>query len=175
MKRILLAAVALMSLAVFNPAHARSNTIADVVTKANGFDTLQFALETAGLLHLLDGHQKFTLFAPTDEAFQDLADALTGGDVLALATALVNADLLDDVLAYHVAENKRSPRNILKSGTITAVSGQELTTGVNNEGLFVQGINNASPSSIVVKGIWTRNGIVYPIDQVLINIDPADL
>ena len=160
----------------YNKRDVYNSSIADIVVNSNGFDTLQFALETAGLVDLLDGKDKYTVFAPTDEAFQKLADVLTDGDVTALATALVNADLLDDVLAYHVVNYKRSPGNILKSGTLNALSGQKLETGVDNNGLYIKGVNNERPTNFVVdKGINASNGKIYPIDQVLINIDPAVL
>lgn len=156
-------------------AQARNNTIADIVSDTHGFDTLQFALETAGLIDALDGHQRFTVFAPTDEAFQNLADVLTGGDVLALATALVEADLLDDVLTYHAVNYKRSLRSLLQQGDAHALSGQTLKFGINNNGAYVQGINNQTPSNIIVEGISASNGRIFPIDQILINIDPAEL
>ena len=154
----------------------KSHTIADVVESTNGFGTLAFALNAAGLDKVLDSkHDRFTVFAPTDEAFQALADVLTGGDVGALANALVGADLLDDVLLYHVADRRLSLRGLLKRGEIKTAIGEKLTSAVGNGGVSVQGINNETPSNIVVEGIQTRNGVIYPIDQVLINIDPAAL
>ena len=154
----------------------KSHTIADVVESTNGLDTLAFALSATGLDAVLDSkHKRFTVFAPTNEAFQALADALTGGDVGALANALVGADLLDDVLLYHVAEGRQSLRSILKRGLIPTVIGEKLISGVGNGGANVLGINNKTPSNIVVEGIQTRNGVIYVIDQVLVNIDPAGL
>ncbi len=154
----------------------KSHTIADVVESTNGLGTLAFALNAAGLDTVLDSKRKrFTVFAPTDEAFQALADALTGGDVGALANALVGADVLDDVLLYHVADGRQSLRGLLKRGVIKTAIGEKLVSGVGNGGANVQGINNETPSNIVVEGIQTRNGVIYVIDQVLINIDPANL
>ena len=154
----------------------KSHTIADVVESTNGLGTLAFALNAVGLDKVLDSKKKrFTLFAPTDEAFQALADALTGGDVGALANALLGAEVLDDVLLYHVADGRQSLREVLKGGIVKTAIGEILVSGVTNSGANVQGINNETPSNIVVEGIQTRNGVIYVIDQVLINVDPAAL
>ena len=173
---VLLFLVTFSSSNVFASYYYRSTTIADVIADANGFDVLEFALEEAGLTHVLaNRHERFTVFAPTNEAFQNLADELTGGDVLLLATALVKAGLLDDVLTYHVVDGAKSSRKILTAGELETLSGQTVKTGIDNNGLFVQGINNMTPSVIVSKPFGARNGRIYPIDQVLININPADL
>lgn len=156
-----------------------SPTIADLVEKTNGFDFLEAALGLAGLTGALDGHKSFTLFAPTNDAFQALADACpaVNGDVVALAVALNDAGLLDDVLLYHVAKYPRSLETLLKRGSVKTLSeiGADLKTGVDNGGTFVMGEINSGPSNIVVEGLKVRNGIVYPINSVLLNVDPTGL
>ena len=170
-------AILLALLLVTNYASASNNnsTIAGLVIKTNGFDVLEFALDAEGLLETLDGKQKFTLFAPTNDAFQLIADECTNGDINALASALISAGLLDDVLLYHVANYRISLKNLLSQENIHTLAGSDVTSGVSNNGINVQGVINQTPSNFVSKGIRVRNGIVYPIDQVLLNVDPTSL
>ncbi len=170
-------AILLALLLVTNYASASNNnsTIAGLVIKTNGFDVLEFALDAEGLLETLDGKQKFTLFAPTNDAFQLIADECTNGDINALASALISAGLLDDVLLYHVANYRISLKNLLSQGNIHTLAGSDVTSGVSNNGINVQGVINQTPSNFVSKGIRVRNGIVYPIDQILLNVDPTSL
>ena len=185
-------AVLLMSIQAVNASDYRygykyknySPTIADFVEKTHGFDFLEAALGLAGLTDALDGRKSLTLFAPTDEAFQALADVCTAvggngqpgsGDVVALAKALDSVGLLDDVLLYHVAKYPRSLESLLKRGSVKTLIGDDLKTGVGNGGAFVMGEVNSGPSNIVVEGLKARNGIIYPIDSVLLNVDPTGL
>lgn len=158
--------------------YRHSPTIAKFVSETHGFKFLATALEVANLTDALNGHKHFTLFAPTDEAFQELANACKAvdGNVIDLALALDSVGLLDDVLLYHVAKYPRSLRSILKNGSVTPLGdGEPLKSGVDNGGAFVLGQFNAAPSNIVVEGIRVRNGIIYPINSVLLNADPTPL
>ena len=169
----------------------RTPSITDLVVKTNGLDFLEAAVGLAGLAEALDKKGPFTLFAPTNKAFQDLADSCPavnpsgeagGGDVVALATALNNVGLLDDVLFYHLAKYPRSLESILKRQTVKTLAefGAPLVTGLNDDGAFVQGEFNQAvfgdeegPSTIVIEGLKARNGIIYPIEDVLLNLEPS--
>jgi len=175
---VLISFLLLMFTASNSYASSRNGTIANFVASANGLGVLEFALEAEGLLETLNSRkQRFTLFAPTDEAFQALADACpnANGDIETLATALIGAGILDDVLLYHVANYRQGVRAIVKRGSVHTLIGEDLTSGIGNGGINVKGNFNASPSNIVSKGIRVRNGIIYPIDQVLLNVDPTGL
>lgn len=137
------------------------------ILSANGFGTLLFALDTAELTDALDGTM-VTLFAPTDDVFEDLAGALCYEDVLALATALIEAGLLDDVLAYHATPGKLNTQKVLLRGELAMLNGATVDTGVDSGGLYVQGAANATPSNITLEGILGRRAIVYPINQILL-------
>jgi hypothetical protein len=64
----------------------------------------------------------------------------------------------------------------LKASPIHTVSGDAVTTGVNSEGLFVQGAANETPSSITVEGIHGHRWVIYPIDSILLPFaPPADI
>jgi uncharacterized surface protein with fasciclin (FAS1) repeats len=125
----------------------------------------------AGLVDLfLNGTDQYTVFAPTDAAFEALYGAL-GDDVDGITD--LPAALVLDVLLYHVVEGRRAansvvppvrPRTITtllgatftvdRNGVITDIAGQEVN--------FVPGLINISAS----------NGIIHVIDTVLLPLPP---
>jgi uncharacterized surface protein with fasciclin (FAS1) repeats len=145
----------------------------------NGFQTLLFALDTTGLTSVVD-ENTVTLFAPTDDVFDETATALGCTDALDLATRLLNIDVngtdaLTAVLTYHVYLGRlRDTENILSAGTVPTANGESITAGVGKGGLYVKGVANAAPSFITTDGIKARkSSYVYAIDSILLPIDPT--
>ncbi len=125
---------------------------------------------------------RLTVFAPTNDVFEATAEALGCDDALDLATRLLNipvgeSNALAVVLSHHAAlGTRKSTYRLLKASPIQTVSTDEVTTGVNAQGLFVQGAANATPSTITVEGIKGRGWVIYPIDAILLPFaPPADL
>jgi transforming growth factor-beta-induced protein len=132
-----------------------AETVVDVAID-NGFTTLTTAVVTAELLPALtDPFGTFTVFAPTNLAFTNLASAL--GISLADILALPN---LGDILLYHVVGTELEAIN-LTAGALLMLNGQntqvDLTSGVM--------INSSTVSSA---DIFADNGVVHVIDAVLI-------
>ena len=145
----------------------------------NGFQTLLFALDTTGLTSVID-ENRVTLFAPTDDVFEETAQALGCTDALDLATRLLNIDVngtdaLTAVLTYHAYLGKlKDSESILSAGTLPTANGESITAGVGKGGLYVKGVANASPSFITTDGIKARkSSYVYAIDSILLPIDPT--
>lgn len=131
-------------------------TIVDVVVNSDIHTTLETAVIAAGLVETLSGEGPFTLFAPTDEAF----DALEPGVLQALLDDPTGA--LTDVLTYHVL-GQEVPSTALNDGDIvTTVNGKDVTVTINADGVF---INDAE---VTLTDIPASNGIVHVIDAVLI-------
>ena len=136
----------------------------DIVQTAinNGnFKTLVTALQAAGLVSTLKSNQAFTVFAPTDAAFNKLP-AATLSDLLKPE----NKGQLTRILTYHVISGKR-----LTSAQINAMalpmkvqmlSGDKVTVCRNGRHLKV---NNAT---VVTPDVTATNGIIHVIDTVLI-------
>lgn len=132
----------------------------DIVETAAGdpnFSTLVAALQAANLAGTLAGPGPFTVFAPTNAAF----DALPAGTLAAL---LADPAALTDVLLYHVAGGQvfagnldGSPIPTLEGGTINV----DLTDGVR--------LNDAN---VIAIDLLTTNGVIHVIDAVLIPPTP---
>ena len=132
-----------------------NETVVDVAID-NDFSTLTAAVITAELLPALTNPlASFTVFAPTNEAFDDLAAAL-GTDLDGLL-ALPN---LADVLLYHVVDGVVLSTDLV-NGSVTTLNGQDvvvdLTSGVM--------INTAT---VILADVLADNGVVHVIDEVLI-------
>ncbi|MGD2074438.1 MAG: fasciclin domain-containing protein [Gammaproteobacteria bacterium] len=160
--------------------HYKFPKISDAL-EANGFATLKFALDTTGLTPVLDSNHA-TVFAPTDDVFEATAQALGCTDALDLATRLIDIPVGDSnalaaVLSHHaVLGTIRSKYKLLRSSPIQTVNGDAVSTGVNSEGLYVQGAANDNPASITVEGIGGFRWVIYPIDAILLPFaPPADL
>ncbi len=120
--------------------------------------TLVSAVKEAGLVDTLNGPGPFTIFAPTNDAF-DALPAATRDKVLG------DPELLGQVLTYHVVAGSSLDAKALGSaGTETSVEGGALEFGA--DGTTVNG------SDVVCSDVATANATVHIIDQVLV---PPDL
>ncbi len=146
------------------------DTIVDIAIEA-GFDELVGALLYVdgelgtGLVDLLSGTDQYTVFAPTDEAFEDLYEALEIDDISDLPPELVL-----DVLLYHVLEGRRAANSVVppvRPRVITTVLGETFTVYPNAtiEDIAGQEVN------IVDADISASNGIIHVIDTVLLPLE----
>ena len=170
-------------------------TIADVVNRSDGvfdgegedFDILRRALEATDLVDVLaDPHADFTVFAPTDAAFIELARSLGAeledGDDAGAFTAIVEAltklspdgdpiPLLKDVLLYHVAPGGLAmSRTSRRNGTIETALGVDIH--VDGTELSDQDPDIENPEFVEgLTDIQTSNGVIQAIDRVLLPVD----
>ncbi|MFM7681637.1 MAG: fasciclin domain-containing protein, partial [Bacteroidota bacterium] len=130
-------------------------TVVDVAFD-NGFSTLATAVVTAELLPVLtDPFSEFTVFAPTNAAFDNLATALNTD--LAGILALPN---LADVLTYHVVEGTVLSTQ-LTAGPVATVNGEDVIVSLTN-GVR---INDAT---VTLADVLADNGVVHVVDGVLL-------
>lgn len=156
----------LLATALFTQAGVlASKTQADIVDTAAGnksFTILVKAVQAAGLVDALKGEGPFTVFAPTDEAFQKLEKAKPG--TLAMLLKPENKHKLVAILKYHVVQGKFLAHDVLKlknKTKVKALNGQNLTV-LNKKGVK---INN---SNVVKTDIMCTNGVIHVIDTVLL-------
>ena len=133
-------------------------TVVDVAID-NGFSTLVTAVVQEELVPVLSNPlASLTVFAPTNEAFQNLADQLST-DINGLL-ALPN---LTEVLTYHVLGSEVLSTE-LTAGPVNTLNGAAVTVSLTN-GVM---INNAN---VTLADVLAYNGVVHVIDAVLLPID----
>jgi uncharacterized surface protein with fasciclin (FAS1) repeats len=130
-----------------------SQPVATAVASNPQLSTLSNAIKTAGLTDTLNNAQNLTVFAPTNDAFNQLGQSQ-------LNALLANKTQLTQVLEYHVVPQRLSPQNL--AGTHKTMEGQNLTVTGSGEDFTV---NNTA--SVVCGNIQTKNATVYLIDAVL--------
>ena len=145
---------------------------------AEGFDELVAALAyvdaemNTGLIDIfLNGKDQYTVFAPTDGAFEDLyalLSAVLGADISAITD--IPAGVVKDVLFYHVAEGRRAANSVLpRNGErkITPLLGESFS--VRTDGTIRDGLTGLrDDASIAAPNISASNGIIHVITQVIV-------
>lgn len=118
--------------------------------------TLVTAVSTAKLVDTLQGKGPFTVFAPTNAAFQKLGDE----QVQSLLKPK-NRDQLTKILTYHVVPGKLTAANLGDGQKLKAVAGETLPVKVDGDTVMV---GNAT---VVQPDVEASNGVVHVIDGVL--------
>ena len=142
-------------------AHNRENKndIVDTAVKAGSFKTLAAALKAAGLVDTLKGRGPFTVFAPTDEAFEKLPV----GTVESLLKP-ENKEKLVAILTYHVVSGNVKAADVVKLESAKTVQGQAVAIDA-TDGVKIYNAN------VVKADIETSNGVIHVIDTVLLPKD----
>ncbi|XP_002710268.1 transforming growth factor-beta-induced protein ig-h3 isoform X3 [Oryctolagus cuniculus] len=129
-------------------------TVMDVLKGDNRFSMLVAAIQSAGLTETLNREGAYTVFAPTNEAFQ----ALPPGELNKL---LGNAKELADILKYHVGEEILVSGGIGTLVRLKSLQGDKLEVSSKNNAVSV----NKEP--VAESDIMATNGVVYAITSVL--------
>lgn len=129
--------------------------IVDTAAAAGDFKILAAALEKAGLVSTLKEAGPYTVFAPTDQAFEKLLK-----DLNITAEELLNREDLKDILLYHVLSGKVLSSDLKDGMKAKTLSGKEVTIT-----LDPVKVNN---STVVKPDIEASNGVIHVIDTVLI-------
>jgi basic membrane protein A and related proteins len=135
--------------------------IPEVAAEAGDFTILLQAVEAAGLAETLAEGGPFTVFAPTDAAFEAALDALG----LTAEELLEDTDTLTDILLYHVVDGAVLAAQVveLDGEGVTTLQGGEIAISVTAEGVV---LNDAA--AVVMTDIQARNGVIHVIDSVLL-------
>jgi len=143
-----------------SPEAAPTANIIETASQAGDFTTLLAALDAANLTSALsDESSEFTVFAPTDAAFEAIGSKMVN-------TLLANPDVLADVLKQHVLSGA------VDSVTAMSLNGQSAETLLGNSLPIT--INTETDmlmfggANIVVKDIATTNGVIHVIDSVIV-------
>jgi uncharacterized surface protein with fasciclin (FAS1) repeats len=141
-----------------------------VENAANSKDhtTLVAAVKAAGLVDTLEGPGPFTVFAPTNEAF----DKLPAGTVDTLLKPENDAKL-KQVLTYHVVAGRISTKDLMEmikegggKATLTTVEGGTLTATM-MDGKYILTDEKGGMATITVPNVYQSNGVIQVVDTVL--------
>lgn len=140
-------------LAAENPGTKKD--IVDTAVQAGDFKTLAAALEKAGLVETLKGKGPFTVFAPTDAAFEKLLKELG-----VTAEELLARKDLAEILLYHVVPGKVMSGDLKDGMKVKTLAEKEVTITLDP----IQ-VNKAN---VVKPDIEASNGVIHVIDAVLL-------
>lgn len=135
--------------------------IVDVASANPEFETLVTAIQTAELVEPLKGEGPFTVFAPTNAAFDALPDGVL--DALLLPE---NQDLLTQVLTYHVVPGELMASD-LSTGMVETLGGEDVMVTVEGGSVMVD------DADVVAANVPATNGVIHVIDEVLVPMDVA--
>jgi uncharacterized surface protein with fasciclin (FAS1) repeats len=161
--RISMAALATSFVAACGGGDNPPFTIADVTATDSRFGTLNQALVSTGLQSTLLRSGSFTVFAPTDDAFNALAAELG----ITRAQLLADRALLTSVLQYHVLGSTVQRANVPLGRAITPLAGGFFKVDSVGGNLVVTDGRNRT-SRITATDIGATNGVIHVVDRVLL-------
>ena len=144
----------------------------DIVSNAvnpKDHTTLVAAVKAAGLVETLQGDGPFTVFAPTNSAFEKLPE----GTVSTLLKK-ENKEKLQAVLTYHVLAGKYNAKAIAKAikkgdgkAVFTTVNGSELTAMMDGDTIVLKD-TSGNTSTVTIADVNQSNGVIHVVDTVVI-------
>jgi uncharacterized surface protein with fasciclin (FAS1) repeats len=145
-----------------------SKDIIDNAMNSKDHTTLVAAVKAAGLVATLKGKGPFTVFAPTNEAF----NALPAGTVDNLLKA-ENKPMLTTVLTYHVVPGTLDSKEIAKrikagggKAEFTTVAGGKLWASMDGTALKIWD-EKGGAATVTTKDVYQSNGVIHVVDYVL--------
>jgi len=149
-----------MDMEATEEAMSATGSIAEIASGSDDFTILTAALDAAGLVETL-GEGEYTVFAPTNAAFQNLLST-TG----LTADELLSSELLSDILLYHVVEGSVPAETVvtLDGESAETLNGAQVAIAVSEDGaVTLNGVANVTQTDIMA-----TNGVVHVIDEVLL-------
>lgn len=185
---VALAALALAGLAQTAPASAQSTRPSEKTVVVGGapmypsrnivqnavnskdHTTLVAAVKAAGLVDTLQGPGPFTVFAPTNKAF----DKLPKGTVATLVRP-ESKSMLTGILTYHVVSGRYTAQDLMAlvergggQGILATVNGEQLTIKRSGSNRLVATDRRGDQATITIPNVLQSNGVIHVIDTVLL-------
>jgi uncharacterized surface protein with fasciclin (FAS1) repeats len=150
-------------------AMSSSKNIVENALNSKDHTILVAAVKAAGLVDTLEGPGPFTVFAPTNEAF----DKLPPGTVQTLV-APENKDMLTRILTYHVVPGHLTASDLKRmiaagggKAMLTTVEGESLSVSEGGMGHLVLTDAKGGMSTITIANVMQSNGVIHVVDSVL--------
>jgi uncharacterized surface protein with fasciclin (FAS1) repeats len=149
------------------PMYPSKNIVQNAINSKD-HTTLVAAVKAAGLVETLQGPGPFTVFAPTNAAFQKLP----AGTVDSLLKPQMKEKLVA-VLTYHVLPGRLSVKDLWEASnkgggkaTFKTVEGEELTVEFKGQALTIRDAKG-NASRVTIQNVFQSNGVIHVIDSVL--------
>jgi uncharacterized surface protein with fasciclin (FAS1) repeats len=146
-----------------------TKNIVENAVNSKDHTTLVAAVKAAGLVDTLEGPGPFTVFAPTNEAF----DKLPPGTVATLLKP-ENKAMLVKVLTYHVVSGRYTAADLMKlvadgggTATLTTVEGEPLTVTQSGRSLMIHDVKG-DVAHVTIGNVIQSNGVIHVVDTVLL-------
>lgn len=133
-----------------------SKNIVENAANSSDHTTLVAAVKAAGLAETLSGTGPFTVFAPTNDAFNKLPT----GTVDNLLKPEMKGDLTK-VLTYHVVSGSYRAADLKDGQKLKTVQGQEITVSVRDGKVMIDG------ATVTIPDVISSNGVTHVIDAVV--------
>uniref|UniRef100_A0A3B5M2B4 Periostin, osteoblast specific factor a n=1 Tax=Xiphophorus couchianus TaxID=32473 RepID=A0A3B5M2B4_9TELE len=133
-----------------------TGTIKDYLESEEQLSSFNNAAFIAGIMDKLDQPDQFTLFAPTNEAF----DKLTPGF---MESIFENEPVIKALVTYHMLNSVQCAEAIMAGSVYETEEGSTIEIGCDGDSLTVNGIK-----MVLKKDIVASNGVIHLIDEVLI-------
>lgn len=128
--------------------------IVDIAVSNDNFKTLVAAVTAANLVDVLKSEGKFTVFAPTDDAFAKLPPGT-------ITTLLQNIPQLARILTYHVVSGQLMKADLAKMDSVISIEGSPISIDCSDN--FE--VKNAT---VIMEDIQADNGVIHVIDNVIL-------
>lgn len=146
-----------------------SKNIVENAVNSKDHTTLVAAVKAADLVEVLSSKGPFTVFAPTNAAFEKLPK----GTVETLLKP-ENKEQLQTILKYHVVSGKWNANDIMKmlkkdngKTVVKTVSGGVLTIWTKNKAVYITD-ENGNTSKVTIADVNQSNGVIHVVDTVLL-------
>lgn len=146
----------------------KTKNIVENAVNSKDHTTLVAAVKAAGLVDTLMGKGPFTVFAPTNAAFEKLPMGTV--DTLLKPE---NKDMLTKILTYHVVAGKMNSKSLMKaikkgggSATLKTVSGGTLTATMMGKMIMLRD-EKGGTSTVTIANVMQSNGVIHVVDTVL--------
>ncbi|KAM6474913.1 periostin isoform 2-T2 [Liasis olivaceus] len=132
------------------------NTIQDFIESEDDLSSLRAAAFTSDVMETLGKPGHFTLFAPTNEAFEKLPRGI-------LERIMGDKVASEALIKFHILNTLQCSEAIMSGAVFETLEGNTIEIGCDGESLTINGVKMVNRKDIV-----TSNGVVHLIDQVLI-------
>lgn len=153
MKRSIAAIASAFTLSIaWSPAHA--SDLVETASTGATFKTFLAAAQTAGVSNTLKNSGPYTVFAPTDSAFNKLPPDT-------LQTLMKDKEKLAELVNHHIVPGKITVADV-KPGKVKTVQGEEVTLTSDNGKVTVDNAN------VIQSDLMADNGVIHEIDTVIL-------